>query len=174
MSAVHVASPPAHRGPGRRWLVVAAVAVPLAIAIPATLLTWSGQDHTVQPAATAPPVPLFDRTANATIFYVLDGAPVTTPTASVLEFLMEAAPGQTASSSATAVLQPIAPPECHVPPLCALQQVTEFAFQARRPGTAVLTFHLGACSGDCSRQVVRKTVHVVLLPQVARGRPASG
>lgn len=170
MSAVHAASAPAHPRPRRRWLLVAAVAVPLAVAIPATLLTWSGQDHTVQPAATAPPMPLFDRTANATIFYVLDSAPVTTPTASVLEFLMESAPGQSVSSSDAAVLQRIAAPECHVPPLCELQQVSEFAFQARRPGTAVLTFHLGPCAGDCSRQMVRKSVHVVLLPQVARGR----
>ena len=172
MSAVHAASAPTHRRPGRGWLLLAAVALPLAVALPATLVVWSGQDHTVQPAPTAPPVPLFDRTANATIFYVLDGAPLTTPTASVLEFLMEAAPGQTASSSASAVLQPVPPPECHVPPLCQLQEVNEFAFQARRPGTAVLTFRLGPCTGDCSRQVVRKTVLVVLLPQVARGRPA--
>lgn len=172
MSAVHAVSAPPHHRPKRRWLAVAAVALPLAVAIPATLVIWSGQDHTVQPAATAPPVPLFDRTANATIFYVLDSAPLTTPTASVLEFLMEAAPGQSASSSADAVLQRIAPPECHVPPLCQLEAVNEFAFQARRPGTAVLTFRLGPCSGDCTRQVVRKTVHVVVLPQVARGRPA--
>jgi hypothetical protein len=150
---------------------VVAVALPLAVAVPVTLATWSGQDHSVQPAATAPPVPLFDRSENAIIFYVLDAAPLTTPTARVLEFLVQSAPGQSAVSSDEAVLQPIAPPLCHVPPLCELQQVTEFAFQARRPGTTALTFHLGPCSGDCSRAVVRKTVHVVPLPQVARGRP---
>lgn len=165
MSALEAAPAPPRR-PGRLWLVAIAVAIPLLVAIPATVLLWSGQDHSVQPAPSAPSVPLIDRAVDATIYYEVDASPLTTPTASLLEFLMESAAGQSAVSADTDVLQPIAPPLCHVPPLCQLQQVTEFAFQARRPGSSVLTFQLGG------GHVVRKTVHVVLLPQVARGRPA--
>jgi hypothetical protein len=152
--------------------VALAVAVPLAAAIPATLVLWSGQDHSVRPAPTAPAIPLFDRVSDATIYYTVDPTPVTTPTASVLEFLMESAPGQSVTSSQTDVLQRVAPPSCHVPPLCQLRNVSDFAFQARRPGTAVLTFHVGGCDAGCHDTVVRKTVNVVLLPQVARGRLA--
>ena len=175
MSAVSVlhAMATAPRRPGRRWLLVLAVALPLAVAIPATVALWSGQDHSVQSLPPAPQVPLFDRAANATIFYVIDSTPVTVPTASVLEFLVETAPGQGAASERSDVLQAIDAPPCHVPPLCQLQQVNEFAFQARAPGTTVLSFHLGLCSGCTGDRVVRKTVNVVVLPQVARGRPAA-
>lgn len=125
----------------------------------------------MQPAPTAPAVPLFDRAANATIYYTVDTSTVNATTASVLEFLMDSAPGQSVTSSQPDVLQRITPPSCHVPPLCELRNVSEFAFQARRPGSAVLTFHLSACPGGCNQSVVRKPVNVVLLPQVARGRP---
>jgi hypothetical protein len=155
-------------------LLLLAIALPLAAAVPVTIAVWSGQDHSVQHAPAAPQIPVFDRAANATIFYVIESTSVTVPTASVLEFLIEDAPGQSAASSSTSVLQPIAPPECHVPPLCELQQVNEFAFQARAPGTTVLTFHLGACPGCGGDRVVHKTVRVVLLPQVARGQRLSG
>lgn len=165
MSAME-AAPASPRRPGRLWLVALAVAIPLLVAIPTTVVLWSGQDHSVQPAPSAPSVPLFDRAVDATIFYEVDSVPLTTPTASLLEFLVESAPGQSAVSSDSDVLQPVPTPLCHVPPLCQLQQVTEFAFQARRPGTSVITFQLGA------GHVVRKTVQVALLPQVARGRPA--
>lgn len=127
----------------------------------------------MQPAPTAPAVPLFDRAANAMIYYTIDTSPVNATTASVLEFLMDSAPGQTVTSSRPDVLQPIPPPSCHVPPLCELRDVSEFAFQARHPGSAVLTFHLSECAGGCKQSVVRKTVNVVLLPQVARARPAA-
>jgi hypothetical protein len=159
----------APRLPARRQWLVLAVLLPLLVAVPTTIAMWSGQDHTVQPAPAAPQVPLFDRTANATIFYVIDTSPLAVPTASVLEYLVETAPGQSASSSRSDVLRAITPPPCHVPPLCQLQQVNEFAFQARAPGTTVLTFHLGLCQGCGGDRVVRKTVQVVLLPQVARG-----
>lgn len=169
VSATQATSSVPRRPARRRWLVLA-VLLPLLVAIPATLAVWSGQDHSVQPAPAAPQMPLFDRAENATIFYVIDGAPLTVPTASVLEYLVETAPGQSAASSRSDVLRAIAPPPCHVPPLCQLQQVNEFAFQARAPGTTVLTFHLGLCQGCGGDRVVRKTVQVVLLPQVARGQ----
>ena len=165
MSAMS-AAPASRRRPARGRLVALAVALPLVVAIPTTVVLWSGQDHSVQPEPSAPSVPLFDRAVDATIFYEVDGAPVTTPTASLLEFLVESAPGQAAFSSQSDVLQPVAAPPCHVPPLCQLQQVTEFSFQAHRPGTSVITFELGG------GLVVHKTVQVVLMPQVARGRPA--
>lgn len=169
VNAMHAMSTAPRQAGRRRWLVLA-VLLPLLVAIPATLAVWSGQDHSVQAVPAAPQVPLFDRAENATIFYVIDSAPLTVPTASVLEYLVETAPGQSAASSRSNVLQAIAPPPCHVPPLCQLQHVSEFAFQARAPGTTVLTFHLGLCQGCGGDRVVRKTVQVVLLPQVARGQ----
>jgi hypothetical protein len=153
----------------RLWLVIAAIAVPLLAAIPGTLLAWGSQSRVLPAAPTAPAIPLFDRPANATIFYVVDGDPLETTSGSVLEFLVDSAPGQAVTSSRAAVLEPIPQPPCHVQPICNLRHISEFAFVARSPGVAALTFRLGSCVAQpCGPRTLTKQVTVSAPVQVGR------
>jgi len=123
--------------PSRFWLAAAAVLVPVGAGLLASVLMWVTQSHEL--VVTPQVVSTVVLRDNAVLIpWPLTSAPMHLAAGQQVEVILPHRPGQNIVSSDQSVFAAISIPPCHLFPICVLTQLDRFAFQARRPGTAVL------------------------------------